>query len=602
MQPGTSSSNHMQNSSSSTNGSAIDDELLEAAISGNTAEIEDLISNKNPEVLLGTTSQGNTCLNISLSFGHKEFSEMVWTLNKSLLSKPNLYGETPLIVAVKSGNVSLASTLLKQYIQHPELSEVILEQDSNGDSALHHAIRHGHKDLALELIEAKPKFPQRVNNYNESPMYIAVMRGFDDVFLKLWQSELRNPIGANDDNALHAAVRNRNIGIIYKIMMDFRDLAKEENKSGQTPIEYAVHRNQPDVIEIMLNYVRSLGYHVNKKEGNNPLLIAAASRGHIDAARAILKHCPDAPYHNEAGLTILHEAIIQDQEEFVGFIMGNRQLDKLINMRDNNGNTALHYAVQKCNPRIVRSLLAHGEIDVRIYDSNGLPAFWRLITDSAKSLKWNEVFLLMSKADPQARTFYEHQSTLNVIREKPMQEIKSDTGSTYTTNTSLVATLIATITFAAAFALPGGTEDGLPVMARKPAFKAFLISDTLAMCSSLSVAFICILARWKDREFLLSYRSFTRKLMWFALIATTVAFATGLYTVVAPHFLWLAILICFLSLPLPFLAYLLSEWPTMPLQYPRDFVTETEPFWTKIRTWIRIRNDRVASAIRRASA
>ena len=66
-------------------------------------------------------------------------------------------------------------------------------------------------------------------------------------------------------------------------------------------------------------------------------------------------------------------------------------------------------------------------------------------------------------------------------------------------------------------------------MAKKLAFQAFLISDTLAMCSSLAVAFICIIARWEDLEFLLYYRSFTKKLMWFAYVATTTAFATGLY-------------------------------------------------------------------------
>jgi hypothetical protein len=34
-------------------------------------------------------------------------------------------------------------------------------------------------------------------------------------------------------------------------------------------------------------------------------------------------------------------------------------------------------------------------------------------------------------------------------------------------------------------------------MARKFAFQAFLLSDTLAMCSSLVVAFVCIIARWE---------------------------------------------------------------------------------------------------------
>jgi hypothetical protein len=131
---------------------------------------------------------------------------------------------------------------------------------------------------------------------------------------------------------------------------------------------------------------------------------------------------------------------------------------------------------------------------------------------------------------------------------------------------------MATITFAAAFTLPGGYStdtgnEGLPIMARKFAFQAFLISDSLAMCSSLAVAFICIIAKWEDFEFLLYYRSFTKKLMWFAYMATTTAFATGLYTVLAPRLQWLAVAVCVLTGLLPILTKLLGEWPILKLRF-----------------------------------
>ena len=164
----------------------------------------------------------------------------------------------------------------------------------------------------------------------------------------------------------------------------------------------------------------------------------------------------------------------------------------------------------------------------------------------------------MLKADPQSAP-----SIFNLLKDAKdevtnlsRKDIKSLT-QTYTGNTSVVAILIATITFAAAFTLPGGYitdagNEGLPIMARKIAFKAFLISNALAVCSSLAVAFICIIARWEDL-FLLYYRSLTKKLMWFAYMATTTAFATGLYTVLAPHLLWLAIAVCVLTSLLPIL-------------------------------------------------
>ena len=182
----------------------------------------------------------------------------------------------------------------------------------------------------------------------------------------------------------------------------------------------------------------------------------------------------------------------------------------------------------------------------------------------------NEVSMLMSKAYP-ASVFNLNRQVKDEVTTLSRKDIKSLT-QTYTENTSLVAILLATITFAAAFTLPEGYSadagaEGLPIMARKAAFQAFLISDTLAMCSSLAVAFICIIAKWEDLEFLLYYRSFAKKLMWFAYMATTTAFATGLYTVLAPRLQWFAIAVCVLTGLLPIVTKLLGEWPVLKLRF-----------------------------------
>ena len=159
------------------------------------------------------------------------------------------------------------------------------------------------------------------------------------------------------------------------------------------------------------------------------------------------------------------------------------------------------------------------------------------------------------------------------MKNEAIQEVKSLTAK-YTSNTSLVAALLATISFAAAFALPGGfstnstnADAGQPVFASKFSFKVFLISDTIAMCSSLAVAFFCILATWEDLDFLLNYRKTTKALMWCAYCATSVAFGTGLFTEIAPKNLWLAIIILVLCIILPILSKLIGEWPLIMVKY-----------------------------------
>ena len=56
----------------------------------------------------------------------------------------------------------------------------------------------------------------------------------------------------------------------------------------------------------------------------------------------------------------------------------------------------------------------------------------------------------------------------------------------------VVATLIATVTFAAAFTLPGGykSDQGTALLAKKAAFIVFVISDAMSMVLSILAVFI----------------------------------------------------------------------------------------------------------------
>ncbi|WVZ64180.1 hypothetical protein U9M48_013742, partial [Paspalum notatum var. saurae] len=544
--------------------------LVEAAASGHAAEMKHLALHF-PDILHRTTPQGNTCLHIASIHGHEAFCKDVLALSHSLplLSAVNAGSETPLITAVIRGHSSLASFLLR-CCRVQQLSETILKQDKHRCNALHHAIRYGHRELALELIEAEPALSHAVNQYKESPMFVAVMRDYEDVFNVLLEIPGSAHGGACGYNALHAAVRSGNLDIARRIMVTRPELAREEDQNKNTPMRLATIWGKTTVLTELLKHDRSLGYEVST---GRPLLISAAFQGHTDVAQELLKYCPDAANCQPDGSTCLHKAVGNEHTEFVEFVLRSPQLARLVNMRDSNGNTPLHLAVNKCNPKMVGALLRHPHTDVSVLNNHCNTAKWKLPDNHAKTLNWNEVIMLLLKADPRNAhsTLMLYKNVKNRVTQSSRKDIKSLT-QIYTGNTSLVAILIATITFAAAFTLPGGYSadtgnEGLPIMARKFAFQAFLISDTLAMCSSLAVAFICIIARWEDLEFLLYYRSFTKKLMWFAYIATTTAFATGLYTVLAPRLLWLAIAICVVTSLLPILTKLLGEWPILKLRF-----------------------------------
>jgi ankyrin repeat protein len=187
--------------------------------------MKQLLALDGPGVLLGTTPQGNTCLHIASIQAHEDFCKNILTLDHSpapaLLSTVNKDGETPLLTAVARGCASLASVLLR-YCRYQQLSEIILKQDKHGCNALHHAIRRGHRMLALELIEAVPTLSKAVDSRNESPLFIAAVRNFTEVFHKLLEIPDSSDSGAFGLNVLHGAVRNGNIGETFAVRMLMR--------------------------------------------------------------------------------------------------------------------------------------------------------------------------------------------------------------------------------------------------------------------------------------------------------------------------------------------------------------------------------------------
>ncbi|XP_048497816.1 ankyrin repeat-containing protein ITN1-like [Beta vulgaris subsp. vulgaris] len=122
--------------------------------------------------------------------------------------------------------------------------------------------------------------------------------------------------------------------------------------------------------------------------------------------------------------------------------------------------------------------------------------------------------------------------------------IQSGTNLDQMRNTlSVVAALLATITFAAGFTLPGGfdNETGNTILAKKPSFIVFLLSDAFAMCTSMLVLFCLIwsMVSNHERSYLLVDRCVW--ILMLSLIGTMVAFITGTYTVIDRSSLWAAI-------------------------------------------------------------
>ncbi|KAG1367971.1 ankyrin repeat-containing protein [Cocos nucifera] len=557
----------------------MDPRWLKAAASGNIAILNQLVR-ESPDIILGKTPINNTALHIAMMFEHEQFAKELCSSSPSLLLATNSNGETPLHIASTAGLHSLATFFIHVASQVPRhgsdiergnpLKQMMMTIDNEGNTALHQALRHGHGSLALELLQTEPEQSKLINSNLESPMYIAAYRGLADAVTELVRIPSSNHGGPYGNTALHAATISKHSSIVETLLKKRPELAKAQNNFGTIALIHAAQGNKLEMVQLHLSFDPSLAYITNK---TGSAFHYAAQLGYVRIAEELVRHCPDSGFVVDSnGRNALHVAILEEQVDFVKYILKTPALHGLLNQPDKNKDTPLHLAAERCNPEILRAMLANEGVDRAALSGSwsALDNFFYRV-EPAKTLKWNEAYTLLVHAIPGVYTSELWHKANKKLAQEATRQIQSLT-QRYTQNTTVTAILIATVTFAAAFTMPGGfssdegPDEGLPILARKAAFKVFLISDTIAMATSLAVSFLCILAGWEDIDFLLHYRASTRKLLWCAFAAMSVAFATAMFTVIAPGNLWLAILICLLCCPLPFFTYVLGLWPLCKLR------------------------------------
>lgn len=134
----------------------------------------------------------------------------------------------------------------------------------------------------------------------------------------------------------------------------------------------------------------------------------------------------------------------------------------------------------------------------------------------------------------------------------------------------VVATLIATVMFAAAFTVPGGNNNdtGRPIFLNHRPFMVFAISNALALFSSATsiLMFLSILtSRYADEDFLhsLPNRLIIGLATLFISIATMmIAFAATLFIVLGHGFAWIAIPIATVAC-VPVTMFALLQFPLL---------------------------------------
>ena len=139
---------------------------------------------------------------------------------------------------------------------------------------------------------------------------------------------------------------------------------------------------------LLLTADKTTAYIVASKDDNNTALHLAARKGHVEAMKEFLFHCPDSwEIVNGRGQNILHIAIENERIGVINFILNCLWLDNLLNQKDIDGNTPIHMlAASDFN---IPSLLRHPLADQRSFNKKDLTP--RDIAISIERYRDNEV-------------------------------------------------------------------------------------------------------------------------------------------------------------------------------------------------------------------
>ncbi|XP_030958551.1 protein ACCELERATED CELL DEATH 6-like [Quercus lobata] len=307
--------------------------------------------------------------------------------------------------------------------------------------------------------------------------------------------------------------------------------------------------------------------YVRNEEGLSVLHIAA-KKGNVDVMEQLMEACPDmSELLDKKGRNVLHAAAESGMSEVFRFFKG-AEFGSLINEQDEEGNTPMHLvAINGHHWNVL-----HTSVQLNITNDEGFtnmdyflledklqdmsPLWWK---GCRPSLRGALLKMGIRSLDPRSK----RKLAVDVVgddKSKGKEGSVSDFWKRMSEANLLVVTLIATVTFAAAFTMPGGYNQnesengdaGLAVLRKRTAFGVFLIANTLAFGLSTTSVFLHFFASAtiKDDTF---HKKVARRISFYtnwSIGALLLAFIAGTYTVV-PHSLGITVAVllcgCFLS-------------------------------------------------------
>lgn len=299
---------------------------------------------------------GWTPLHYAVAYGHKDIAELLLA-NKADVNAKGDGGETPLYEAAYENHTDVADVLLANGAD-------VNIGDRGGWTPLYAAVATEHYDMVKWLLAHKADVNAVSKDGQTSLSVAAECPPLNVVVVKLLLANGAdvNIKGFDGWTALHVAVVANNKDMVEMLLTNKANVNAVDN-DGRTPLHMAVRRGYQNIVELLRQYG---GQDTTPA---NIAILDAAEDGDLKTAEALLKKNPALVFtKNPDGSTPLLLAAHNGHKDVAQLLLTNKAD---VNVRDNWGDTPLHWAIMSLSPRdLVELLLANGA-DVNARDKEG---------------------------------------------------------------------------------------------------------------------------------------------------------------------------------------------------------------------------------------
>ncbi|KAJ5654873.1 hypothetical protein N7490_001876 [Penicillium lividum] len=201
------------------------------------------------------------------------------------------HNDAPLLLAVKRLNGQQLVLMADSLLLHSELDVNI--SDSNGQTALWHAVNRGHYDLVKLLLRQSDLRLNDPDRYGVTPLARAAERPVLSV-LELLLEQRQICINSQSTHIvppLWSACCAGNSPAVKAILLLRSVQANQKSPTGTTPLQVAVHLNHLSIVSLLLRQRNVVDINARGHQQWTAIFFAA-SNGYVSMTKTLLKH-PD---------------------------------------------------------------------------------------------------------------------------------------------------------------------------------------------------------------------------------------------------------------------------------------------------------------------